>query len=445
MRKKPNNLDLLIISVLLASPCFCADMDSDHLWQRKVTPAISYMHVKRTGKAGPLHIHILKVDLNDSKISVRPKLARNTIGGLETTSGIAYREGAVAAVNGSFFEVRKEHHLPIGLMIADGEVINRSMLERATVGITKDKEVIFGTPSSNGHVVNLENRRSVPIWGVNRPSKKDEVIVYTKEYGPTTGSDDLGREIVVDCSGKVVSINSGNSAIPADGFVISLHGWTKALAERTRIGDRMDLVYSMEGKWKDVAYAITGGPFLVRDGVVVHKESIRAERFKKEMLPPTSRTAIGTCASRELILVVVDKRDPISVGVTYDELAVLMRDFGAVNAIGLDGGHASTMYVDGRVVNFPMWGMEAAVSNAVTVTYDGWKMPERPEPPYTYIYVYEPPSEKMIEALRSGARLMPIAYVPRPEDYGLWGLFDIYKRVIKPMVPDMRAGPSAAL
>ncbi len=430
--------DLLIRSFLLLvifSLASYAESPCRSEWTKKIVPGIVYQHIKKTMPGGYLHIHIIRIDLNNRKISVKPELAKGTIGSLERTSRMARRCNAIAAINGSFFEARKKLHLPVGFMIIDGEVVNKSILERTTVGITAAKKVIFGIPKIKGYALNLENKKSVPIWGVNRPRKKDEVVVFTDEYGGCTRTNKAGKELVVDASGIVTEISSGDSSIPKDGFVVSLHGWSKDFASKTRVGDRLGLIYDLADQWKDVQQAITGGPLLVRDGQAIHGESIKSEKFTGDILPPNSRTALGVTKDGELLFVVVDGRYPLSIGVTYDDLAEIMKEAGADNAVGLDGGHASTMYVDGQVVNYPMNGYEAPVSNALLVTYDGWKLASAMRKVLTYIYVYKPPSQDLVDALIKGADMSPTAYVPRPEDYGMWGLYDIYNRVIKPVVP----------
>lgn len=49
-------------------------------------------------------------------------------------------------------------------------------------------------------------------------------VIYTSEYGKTTGSNVYGSEIVVE-DGKVISVNvgKGDSEIPQNGFVLSIH------------------------------------------------------------------------------------------------------------------------------------------------------------------------------------------------------------------------------
>jgi exopolysaccharide biosynthesis protein len=50
---------------------------------------------------------------------------------------------------------------------------------------------------------------------------------------------------------------------------------------------------------------------------------------------------------------VVDGRQPESRGVRLDELAQLMHDVGAVDALNLDGGGSSALVVHGTLLNRP--------------------------------------------------------------------------------------------
>jgi len=63
------------------------------------------------------------------------------------------------------------------------------------------------------------------------------------------------------------------------------------------------------------------------------------------------RTAIGQTRDGTVILVVVDGRQPNSLGATYADLIELMQDFDAVNAANLDGGSSSVMWYNGEFIN----------------------------------------------------------------------------------------------
>ncbi|MEA5038307.1 MAG: phosphodiester glycosidase family protein [Clostridiaceae bacterium] len=66
------------------------------------------------------------------------------------------------------------------------------------------------------------------------------------------------------------------------------------------------------------------------------------------------RSAIGQRSNGETLLLIVDGRAPgYSVGATVGELAELMMDYGAEQAINLDGGSSSVMWYNGRVISKP--------------------------------------------------------------------------------------------
>jgi exopolysaccharide biosynthesis protein len=105
------------------------------------------------------------------------------------------------------------------------------------------------------------------------------------------------------------------------------------------------------------------GTLLVTDG----KNTGETSRVQPGNKNP--RTAAGVTADgRTLILVVVDGRQPThSVGLTLLELADLMIELGAHNAVNLDGGGSSSFYFvrgDGSVVtNKPSDGQWRPVGN----------------------------------------------------------------------------------
>ena len=80
------------------------------------------------------------------------------------------------------------------------------------------------------------------------------------------------------------------------------------------------------------------------------------------------RSAIGYTADNRLILVAVDGREGASVGLTLSELAGFMKSIGCTNAINLDGGGSTVMYVNGNIVNNPKVHGGIPLSNAVVLS-----------------------------------------------------------------------------
>lgn len=70
------------------------------------------------------------------------------------------------------------------------------------------------------------------------------------------------------------------------------------------------------------------------------------------------RAAVGIARDGAPMLVAVDGRSAASDGMTLPELAEFLRDAGAVDALGMDGGGSALLVVAGRVVNIPSGGLD---------------------------------------------------------------------------------------
>ena len=117
--------------------------------------------------------------------------------------------------------------------------------------------------------------------------------------------------------------------------------------------------------WKDVNHIISGGPYLVKNGDVF--VDMTAQKLGA-IGGKNPRSAIGYTAEGNLIMVAVDGREGQSVGMTLMQLANFMKNAGCINAMNLDGGGSTVMYVDGQVVNNPAAKGGIAISNALVLS-----------------------------------------------------------------------------
>lgn len=85
------------------------------------------------------------------------------------------------------------------------------------------------------------------------------------------------------------------------------------------------------------AVSFPPGPTLIKDGV-------KQTNLGGGVNP---RTCVGQRADGAVLILVVEGRHPDSIGATYDDLADLMEEYGAVNAGNLDGGSSSAMIYEG--------------------------------------------------------------------------------------------------
>ncbi|MFZ5481622.1 MAG: phosphodiester glycosidase family protein [Myxococcota bacterium] len=113
---------------------------------------------------------------------------------------------------------------------------------------------------------------------------------------------------------------------------------------------------------------VAGRPQLVVEGVA--GTSFSDPSHCDDLHP---RTAVGLSRDRRTLwFVVVDGRSDESEGMTCPDLADLLVDLGAWDALNLDGGGSSTLWVEGDgVVNDPSDGSERVVANHLAVLADG--------------------------------------------------------------------------
>ena len=143
-----------------------------------------------------------------------------------------------------------------------------------------------------------------------------------------------------------------------------------------RVGYKDEKLFSVNSTdWSEVIEALGGVSLLVRNGqpdVTVLEEGTGIG-FSTTTHP---RTAVGVTKDNQLLWVIVDGRQPeLSTGISLDNLANLMIQLGAVDAMNLDGGGSTSMVIFDTIVNFPSdkdsygnSGRERAVSNGIVVS-----------------------------------------------------------------------------
>lgn len=127
-------------------------------------------------------------------------------------------------------------------------------------------------------------------------------------------------------------------------------------------------------KWdEDIAASdvLVCGPVLVISGETV---DLGKNAFNDNRHP---RSAVGITADQHLILLTVDGRNARAHGVSLHELAFLLKVLGVSDALNLDGGGSTTLYIRGEgesgVVNYPSdnklfdHGGERKAANAILV------------------------------------------------------------------------------
>jgi len=94
---------------------------------------------------------------------------------------------------------------------------------------------------------------------------------------------------------------------------------------------------------RGVVDAVSFGPLLVLNG-----ERVPITGSGGGLNP---RTAIGQRADGAMLLLVIDGRQPTSLGASFKDVADIMIENGAVNAAALDGGSSTLMVYENKILN----------------------------------------------------------------------------------------------
>ncbi|RJQ29379.1 MAG: hypothetical protein C4589_04935 [Peptococcaceae bacterium] len=330
----------------------------------------------------PVRVCILQIDLTNPYVKLDALIgADGTQAKTETVSRmIAGRSGAVAAVNGGFFIMSKGK--PLGTLIRDGELaagpIRRN--DMPVFALSKDKRPLFDFFSFSGET-RAGNGAVFPLYGVNKPaydledgslSDTDHLTLYDRYWGPLSRGADpnhpgaLVAEVDEGTVKRVVYAGEEQFPIPAGGYALWGHGAAADFIRQSLpVGASVYVSYRTEPDFKKMMLSTGSNSFLVREGKVA--------AFEEELKGQTARTAVASAGNgRWLYLAAVEKSDA-SAGMEQSELARLLVDLGAEEALNLDGGGSTTLVArhlgnfDLSLLNRPKEGRERRVTDGIGI------------------------------------------------------------------------------
>lgn len=298
---------------------------------------------------------------------LQPVLAWERVQGRATLSQMTSYYDDIAMINASYFEPNGNI---VGVLKMGNKFVGTGE-PRSAIGIKSDSSVVFGKVGYYG-VVNI-NGNEFQINGVNCDRPRNSIVVYNNLFGASTTTNQYGVEVVVQ-NNIVVEIarGKGNNLIPYDGYVISVQGKADELMTNIHVGDYVNLnetILDESGNFFDAVDIVGVGPRLVYNGQVY--VTADEEHFPADIrVGRAPRSAVGVTKYGDYIFAVVDGRQAHSRGCTLQEWAsILINEFGAVNAINLDGGGSSELIVKDKVVNAPSDGKERPVGNALMIVH----------------------------------------------------------------------------
>lgn len=327
---------------------FAAQTVYENKTQETITRGVTYEKNSRMITDGIQDIYVLTIDLTESTLELKEVESKTEYGLKETVQKMLTDNGAIAGVNSDFFGMAGSYSAGFGPVVRDGELVS------AGTSINQDKNQ-YGTyvKDKNGNsiftyfktTVKFSNSaKTIDLASINKVTSMVFPILFNREAATSTADldkrfDNLVKFVVQNNTITYISQKGETVEVPENGYLIVMSGdyYTNA-ASVFKVGDPVTLQVSSTIDFDQIDTAFGGGGLLLLDGQEAPATDIVAAGRQP-------RTAFGVSQDgTKAIMMVVDGRGD-SIGATHSEMAALMKEYGAYEALHLDGGGSSTMVV----------------------------------------------------------------------------------------------------
>ncbi len=311
------------------------------VWQQK------WQVLGSVGVASPQETQfpVSMLELDAQKVQLRPIFGQNSVVGSGSIGSLASTNGAAAAINGGYFN--RNTRQPLGAVKIDGKWLSSPILGRAAVGwqarggwqiapltyseiIQDDRgHQLTNSLLNSGYPGNTA--RYTSAWGRSYQPGNNESIVTVQADRVTAVGPANGQEVSIPNNGYLLVGRNG-----------ALQDWT--------VGSSVKLTSRSSSVAFDRATHVLGaGPWLLKNRQVVL--NAQGEKFNGSFgTQSAARSAIGIDSRGQLKIVAVHARAG-GKGPTLGELAQLLQQMGLVDALNLDGGSSTSLFLGGQLVD----------------------------------------------------------------------------------------------
>lgn len=350
-----------------------------------------------TNQFYPQQVSLLEVPSNENiKITTWANL-KNNIWSLTTVKGLINNYEAnnpgwkvIAAINGDFFDINALGNLPYqtnGPLVSNGEFYKTtgkmmvgftnngtSMTLIGDKPITRTEHMILAIYDKNDNIIKEFN-----IDKINENPNENETSVYFANYNEDKKivplELNMNKNIFViekadlalpnnpnDFYGKGTISTTKNMTLSVGSFAIASNN--SEVLEYLKVGTKIRCQYEFTGDYADINDICGCGQAFLNNGEFDPKGAI------DERAP---RTAIGIRKDGTIVMMVIDGRQGSKnmYGAEAREMAAIMKKYGCIQALNLDGGGSSTMIIrkgeNFVVTNSPSDGHERSDGNCILV------------------------------------------------------------------------------
>jgi exopolysaccharide biosynthesis protein len=310
-------------------------------WQQK--------YVQLTNLSFP----VTTLEIDPKMVELRPITTNNyKVEGVAPLVNTARNIEAIAAINSGFFN--RNNKLPLGAIKNQEQWLSGPILGRGAIawdnrgkfkmGRLALQEILITSSGENIPIAHLNSAyvkagvsRYTPAWGLNYTTLSDQEIIILVENNRVVG--------------QFSSVKAGQQSfpIPLNGYLLTLRS-NASLASKFLTGTQINLISNTNPTdFANYPYIMGGGPLLLQNSQIVLNGELEqfSPAFNKQ---GASRSAIALSQRGTLLLVAVHNRVGGN-GPTLLQFAQILKLLGAVDALNLDGGSSTSLYLGGELID----------------------------------------------------------------------------------------------
>jgi len=346
-----------------------------------LTKGVTYEKSSRLYKDGWVDIYLLTMDMQNTNGSLDVIESVTDLGLKKTVQNLAKENGnVIAAVNGDFFGSGNPMS-SMGQVYENGKFKQTQNYyngsENRYASFLVDGETPFIDYVKSNLVFYGTNGANIEIQAKNKYTNFSKAVYFDRDAITSTAQLDkrvsgLYKIVVENNVVTYVSAAGETVDIPEKGYVIVMNSTIASeklkyypKGQAVGFNENGTFVFRPNKKLSDIDFGISGGGEILRNGKLVSNGLILAGR--------NPRTVVGVDKDKTKVYIMcVDGRNK-SIGMTHSEIGVLLLEYGAYDAIHLDGGGSTTMVVkregqtETSVQNVPSDGGQRSVANALAI------------------------------------------------------------------------------